>query len=172
MTHAQTPKRKADDETVKKKVGGAGIPMHVGGSFGSKGHGHMSVPRRQIKAKYRKRGHKVQEVSLDTNKRELQELARNSAEYYFRDKQVEASDALIDEDGAYCRLLTESGNAQIIETFPPDRFAAKAGDLGLRRVLPFIDLCENKPYGPHEREFWDFNKNRDVNELFEMIAFE
>ena len=58
-------------------------------------------------------------------------MARNSFEYYFREKQVEASDALIDEVGA---LLTESGGAQIIETFPPHRFAAKAGDLGLRPV--------------------------------------
>ena len=48
---------------------------------------------------------KVQGVSLDTNKRELQRLARNSVEYHFRDWQVEASDALIDEVGA---LLTES----------------------------------------------------------------
>ena len=48
----------------------------------------------------------MQGVNLDTEKRELHRLARDSAEYYFRDKQVEASDALIDEVGA---LLTESG---------------------------------------------------------------
>ena len=35
-----------------------------------------------------------------------------------------------------------------------------------------IDLCENKPYGPHEGECWDLSKNSDVKELFEMIAFE
>ena len=35
-----------------------------------------------------------------------------------------------------------------------------------------IDLHENKPYGQHESESWDFSKNNDVNELFEMIAFE
>ena len=51
-------------------------------------------------------------MSLDADKRELQRLAREGAEYCFRDKQVEASDALIDEVGA---LLTESGGAQIIE---------------------------------------------------------
>ena len=106
--------------------------------------------------------------SLDTDKRELQRLARNSVEHFFRDKQVEVSDALIDEVGA---LLTERGGAQIIETFPPDRFAAKAGDLGLRPGFA-IDLCENKPYGPYEGEPWDLSKNSDVKELFEMIAFE
>ena len=88
----------------------------------------------------------VQGVSLDADKRELQRLARDSADYYFRDKQVEASDALIDEVGA---LLTESGGAQIIETVALDRFAAKIGDLRLRPGFA-IDLCENKPYGPHE----------------------
>ena len=64
----------------------------------------------------------VQGVSLDADKRELQRLARDCAEYYFRDKQVEASDALIDE-------VTESGGAQIIEICSTSRFAAKAGDL-------------------------------------------
>ena len=110
---------------------------------------------------------KVQGVSLDKDKRELQRLARNSVECYFRDKQVEASDALIDEVGAF----TESGGAQIIETVAPDRFAAKAGDLRLRPGFA-IDLCENKPYGSHEGECWDLSKNSDVKELFEMIAFE
>ena len=55
--------------------------------------------------------------------------------------------SLIDEVGA---LLTESGGAQIIEIFSPDRFAAKAGDLGLRPRFA-IDLCENKPYDPFSR---------------------
>ena len=50
----------------------------------------------------------VQGVSLDADKRKLQRLARDSAEYCFRDKQAEPSDALIDEVGA---LLTESGGA-------------------------------------------------------------
>ena len=49
---------------------------------------------------------RVQGVSLDADKRELQRLARDSVEYYFKDKQVKASDSLIDEVGA---LLTESG---------------------------------------------------------------
>ena len=83
-------------------------------------------------------------------------------------RQCEASDALIDEVGA---LLTESGGAQIIETVAPDRFAAKTGDLRLRQGFA-IGLRENKPYGPHEGECWDFGKNSDVKELFEMIAFE
>ena len=48
-------------------------------------------------------------VSLDADERELQQLARDGAEYYFRDKQEEESDVLIDEVGA---LLTESGGAQ------------------------------------------------------------
>ena len=69
----------------------------------------------------------VQGVSLDADKRELQRLARDSAECYFRDKQVEASDALIDE---VCAFLTESGGAQIVEIFSPARFTAKAGELG------------------------------------------
>ena len=81
----------------------------------------------------------MQGVSLDTDKRK-----RNSVECHFRDKHVEASDALIDEVGA---LLTDSGGAQIIEIFSPDRFAAKAGDLGLRPGFAF-GLCENKPCGP------------------------
>ena len=110
----------------------------------------------------------MQGVSLDTDKRELQRLARNSVEYNFRDKQVQPSDALIDDVGA---LLTESGGAQIIEIFSPDRFAAKDGDLRLRPGFE-IDLCESKPYGPREGESWDLSKNSDVKELFKMIAFE
>ena len=110
----------------------------------------------------------VQGMSLDADTKELQRLARDSADYYFRDKQVEASDALIDEVGA---LLTQSGGAQIIETVALDRFAAKAGDLRLRPSFA-IDLCENMPYGPHEGECWDLSKNSDVKELFEMIACE
>ena len=92
---------------------------------------------------------KVQGVSLDTDKRESskdwQETVLNATS---ETKQVEASDALIDEVGA---LLTESGGAQTIEIFSPDRFAAKAGDLRLKPGFA-IDLCENKPYayGPHE----------------------
>ena len=77
----------------------------------------------------------VQGVSLDADKRELQRLARDSADYNFKNKQVEASDALIDEVGA---LLTKRGGAQIIETVALDRFAAKAGDLQLRQVLQLI----------------------------------
>ena len=111
---------------------------------------------------------KAQGVSLDANKRELQKLARNNAEYYFRDKQVEASDSLIDEVGA---LLTESGGAQIIEMSSPARFTTNVGDLGLRLGFA-IDLCENKTYGPHGGESWDLSKASDVKELFEMIAFE
>ena len=123
----------------------------------------MEISQLEMKNEVRE----VQGVSLDADKRELQRLARDSADYFFRDKQVEASDALIDEVGA---LLTESGGAQIIETVALDRFAAKAGDLRLRPGFP-IDLCENKPYGPHEGECWDLSKNSDVKELFEMIAF-
>ena len=55
VTHAQTPKRKADDETVetderskkRQTAGVAGIPVptvHVGGSSGSGGHGHSVSP--------------------------------------------------------------------------------------------------------------------------------
>ena len=110
----------------------------------------------------------VQGVSLDADTRELQRLARDSAEYCFRDKQVEASDALIDEVGA---LLTESGGAQIIEICSTARFEAKAGDLGLRPGFA-VDLCENKPDGPQEGESWDLSKASDVEELFGMIASE
>ena len=106
----------------------------------------------------------MQGVSLDADKRELQRLARNIVEYNFRDKQVEASDAQIDEVAA---LLFESGGAQVIESFPQGRFEAKAGGLGLRPGFA-IDLCENKPRGPHEGESWDLSKNSDVKELFEM----
>ena len=59
----------------------------------------------------------------------MKRLARDSADFDFRDKQVEVSDALTDEVGA---LLTESGGAEIIEICPTARFKAKAGDLGLR----------------------------------------
>ena len=185
------------DERPKKRqttgVIGTLVPtVHVGGSSGSGGHGHnvsittteqrtvvppevpqdtrrciddMEISQLEMKNEVRK----VQGVSLDADKRELQILARDSADYYyFRYKQVEASDALIDEVGA---LLTESGGAQIIETVALDRFAAKAGDLRLRPGFA-IDLCENKPYGPHEGECWDLSKNSDVKEFFEMIAFE
>ena len=53
----------------------------------------------------------MQGVSLDADKREFERLARDSAEKFSRDHQVEVSDALIDEVGA---LLTESGGAQIV----------------------------------------------------------
>ena len=159
VTHAQTPNRKADDETIetdarskkRQTAGVAGIPVptvHVVGFSGSGGHGHgvsstptgqrvvvppevpqdtrnsidMEISQLTVKSEVRK----VQGVSLDTDKTELQRLARNSVECYFRDKQVQASDALIDEVGA---LLTESGGAQIIETSPQDRFVTKAGDV-------------------------------------------
>ena len=79
----------------------------------------------------------MQCVSLDADKRELQRLARDSAEYYFRDKQVEASDALIDNVRA---LLTETGGAQIIEICSTARFTAKAGD----RVLQPICVRTNR----------------------------
>ena len=64
VTHAQTPKRKADDETVETDE--------------------------------RSKKRRTEGVSLDTDKRELQRLARNSVEYYFRDKQVEASEGNLD----------------------------------------------------------------------------
>ena len=96
----------------------------------------------------------MQDVSLDGDKRELQILARDCAEYYLRDKQVEASDALIDEVGA---LLTESGGALITEICSTARFAAKAGDLGLTPGFA-ADLCENKPNGPQEGGSWDLRK--------------
>ena len=102
----------------------------------------MEISQLRVKREVRE----VQGVSLDADKRELQRFARDSAEYFFRDKQVEASDALIDEVGA---LLTESGGAQIIEICSTSRFAAKAEHLGLRPGFA-VDLCENKPYGPQE----------------------
>ena len=92
-----------------------------------------------------------------TKTRESSKEWQESVEYYFRDKQIEASDALIDDVGA---LLTYMGRAQIIETFPPDHFAAKAGDLRLRPGFA-IDLYENKQYGPHG-ESSDLSKNSDV----------
>ena len=184
------------DERSKKRqtAGVAGTPVptvHVGGSSGSGRHGHsvsittteqrvvvppevpqdtrkciedMKISQFEVKSEVRE----VQGVSLDADKTELQRLARDSADCCFRDRQVEASDALIDEVGA---LLTESGGAQIIETVAPDRLAAKAGDLRLRTGFA-IDLCANNPYGPHEGECWDLSKDSDVKEFFEMIAFE
>ena len=67
-------------------------------------------------------------------------------------------------------MLTESGGAQIIEICSTARFTAKAGDLGLRPGFS-VDLCENKPYGPHEGESWDLGKASDAKELFELIAY-
>ena len=164
-TDSQTAKRKGDDETnemhersrKRQTTGVIGTPVptvHVGGSSGSGGHGHSQHHDHRTKncgtsrstARHERCIEEVQGVSVDADKRELQRLARDSSNYYFRDKQVEASDALIDEVGA---LLTESGGAQIIETVALDRFEAKAGDLRLRPGFA-IDLCENKPYGPHE----------------------
>ena len=69
---------------------------------------------------------------------------------YFRDEQVKASDALIDEVGS---LLTESGKAQTIDTVALGSFAVRVGDLRLKQGFA-SDLCENKPYGPHEGECW------------------
>ena len=117
LIHSQRKRQTADDAMPRVQVGGSS------GSGSAAGHEELHRRHRSVSSKC-KEVRKVQGVSLDTDKRELQRLARNSVEYYFRDKQVEASDALIDEVGA---LLTESGGAQIIETFSPDRFAAKAG---------------------------------------------
>ena len=197
MTDAQTVKRKAEEtvetdaRTKKRQTVVTPVPqVHVGGSSSSGvGHSHsptqtgqrvvvppevpqdersssedVEVGRLKVKREVRE----VQGVSLDVDKRELRRLARDSAEYYFRDKQVEVSDALIDKVGA---LLTESGGAQIIEICLTARFAAKAGDLGLRPGFA-VDLCENKPYGPQEGELWDLSKASDVKEQFKMIAFE
>ena len=143
VTHAQTPKRKADDETIetdtqseKRQTADAAMPrVQVGGSSGSgcvavspvpteqrvvvqpevpqdmrNSVEDMEISQLQVKREVRK----VQGVSLDTDRRELQRWARNSVEYSVRNKQVEASDALINEVG---ELLTESGGAQIIDIF-------------------------------------------------------
>ena len=83
----------------------------------------------QLRMKREVRG-EVQGVSLDAKTGQ-----RQCAEYYSRDMQAEASDALIDEVGA---LLTESGGARIIEICSTSRFAAKAGDLGLTPGLQSI----------------------------------
>ena len=117
----------------------------------------MEISQLQVKRKVRK----VQGVSLDTDKRELQRWARNSVEYSVRDKLVEAIDALINEVGA---LWTESGGEQMIEI-------VSGWSLGWRPGFA-SDFCENKQYGPHEGESWDLSKNSDVKELLEMIAFE
>ena len=120
-------------ETEQRAVVPSEVPQDTRSSIEDMEIGQLRVKR------------EVQGVSLDANKRELQRLARDSAEYYFRDEQVEASDALIDEVGA---LLTESGGAQVIEICSKARFTAKAGDLGLRPGFA-VDLSWNKPYGPH-----------------------
>ena len=182
VTHAQTPKKKQMMKrlrrTLSKKRQTA--DTQAGGSSGWGSAAASPTPKKQrvvvppevpqdtrnsiedmeiSQLEVKREVSKVQGVSLDKNKRELQRLARNSVEYYFRDKQVEASDALIDKVGA---LLTESGVAQIIETFQPDRLAAKAGYLGLRPGFA-IDVCENKPYGPHGGESLDLSKNSDLS---------
>ena len=36
----------------------------------------------------------------------------------------------------------------------------ESGGLGLRPGFA-VDLCENKPYGPHEGESWDLSKASD-----------
>ena len=51
---------------------------------------HMGIGQLRVKREVRE----VQGASLDADKREFQRLARDSAEHYFRDKQVDASDAL------------------------------------------------------------------------------
>ena len=144
-TGAQTVKGKAE-ETVEtdartKKRQRAGVPVpqvHVGGSSSpgaDHSHSHSTTQTEQRVVvppevpQDTESSREVQGVSLDADKSELQRLARDSAEYYFRDTQAAASDALIDEVGA---LLTESGGAQIIEICSTARFTAKAGDLGLR----------------------------------------
>ena len=90
----------------------------------------------------------MQGVRIDADKRELQRLAIDIAEHYSRDKQVEASNALIHEVGA---LLMESGGAKTTEICTTALFTAKAGDLGLR-----VGFCSRfvreqaEPYVPHE----------------------
>ena len=56
-----------------------------------------SVEETEIGELKEKKGQKGALREFDAGKRELQRLAGDSAEYYFRDKQVEANDALIDD---------------------------------------------------------------------------
>ena len=108
-------KEKSSDETVetderskkKQTVGVAGIlvpTVHVGGSSSSETTDTVSAPCRQQRVevpqdnrssiedmeisqlRVKREVREVQGVGLDTDKRGLQRLARNSAEYYFRDK--------------------------------------------------------------------------------------
>ena len=107
-----------DERTKKRQTAGVArtpVPaVHVGGCGGSGGHGHSVRPtqteqrvvvppevpqdkRSSIEdmeigqLRVTKEVKEVQGVSLDADKRELQRLARDSAEFYFRDEQVEAS---------------------------------------------------------------------------------
>ena len=151
------------DERSKKRqtTGVIGTPVptvHIGGSSDSGRHGQivsittteqrivvppevsqdtrrciedMEISQLEMKSEISE----VQRLSFHADKQELQILLKNSVDSHFRDKQVKASDALIDEVGS---LLTESGKAQIIDTVALDSFAVRVGDLRLKQVLQLI----------------------------------
>ena len=59
----------------------------------------------------------------------------------------------------------------MIEVFSPKRFATLAPKLGLRPGFA-VGLCEEKPYGANEGEYWDLTRKRDVDDLTKMVDYE
>ena len=106
---------------------------------------------------------------LGSDKDEMIDLATIQIEQFRRrmDDQ-EMDDNQVEELAA---LLLEIGSAQVVEIFSPKRFVRKAAALGLRPGFA-VDLCEPKPYGKNEGEYWDLMKESDVQELEVMIDYE
>ena len=68
------------------------------------------------------------------------------SEEFLRAQHVEPDE---DQTSEAAALMVETGGAQVIEIFSPKRFAATAGDPGLRPGFA-MDLCGTAPYGPNE----------------------
>lgn len=108
------------------------------------------------------------DVSMSEGKAALVELASLQVESAYRRHGV---DITPEELAAVAALQVELGAAQVLEIFSPKRFTKAGARLGLRPGFA-VDLCERKPYGPNEGEFWDLEKDEDVKELEEMIVYE
>jgi len=113
---------------------------------------------------------KIEEESIrmSRSKADLIEMATITVQRCMRNQEVDCDE---DEARTIAAMQVELGAAHVVELFSPKRFTAAASRFGLRPGFA-VDLCEPKPYGPHEGQNWDLNKKADVEELEEMVDFE
>ena len=107
-------------------------------------------------------------IRLSRGKRELIDLASISVRSCYRRHDVEISDQEIENVAA---LQVQLAGAHLVELFSPARFTPEATRFGLRPGFA-VDLSEAKPYGPEKGQMWGLTRDRDVEQLDEVLDFE